>query len=103
MNLNIKDNKVLVKWCINFLIPIILLFIPCNEVFSWDIKIFCVVTAFGILIMCFELAEPIVSAMFLMLGYYLTGIATFETAFNGFTNLNGTNWRTEKNGIFNYD
>ena len=88
MSTAVKDNRYWIKWGVTFLIPIICLLIPANGVYSWDVKWFCAVTSFGILTMCFELVQGVVAAMFLMLGYYLSGIATFDVAFGGFTNSN---------------
>jgi len=84
----IQDKKLLIKWGIAFLVPLLIWLIPCNELFTSDIRMFCVITCFGILLMCFELVQAIVSAMALMLGYYLTGVADFNLAFGGFTNMN---------------
>ena len=80
-------NKSTVKWIITLLIPLILYFaIPVTEVLTMPIKMFIVVTMFGILAWMFELLPAFVTGLVMTILYILTKATDGNTAFMSWTN-----------------
>lgn len=74
-----------VKWAIVFAVAIMLSFIPVNDVFTSQIRLFFIITITTILIVAFELVDIIVPSILMLFAYSLTGLAPTEVAFQGFT------------------
>ena len=57
-------NRVsLIKWIITILIPLILLIIPSNELYTDTVKKFSVITIFFLLVIAFEFFDNIIPAI----------------------------------------
>lgn len=78
-----KSEKM--KWCITVLIALIIFLIPSNEIFTMQIKSFCIITIVGILLMAFELIPAFIAATFMPIGYWLLNIVPATTVFNAWT------------------
>lgn len=79
------DQKNLVKWIISIIVPIIILCVPANQVFTSEIRTFLAITACGILIIAFEFFNPIVPGILLPASYLVFGIADGATVYAGWT------------------
>ena len=53
MKSKLQVNEKLVKWVVTILIPVIILLIPVNDVFTWQIKFFSASTLCAILMFAF--------------------------------------------------
>lgn len=69
----IGANKV--KWLVTIIIPLIVLIIPCTEVFTLGIKKFFVITAFSLLCAAFEFFPNLVIGIMLPILYIVLGVA----------------------------
>ncbi len=77
----INENKgTLIKWAVCILVSVLTLLIPTNEVFTVEIRKFLAITLFGILMFLFEVMQPALIAMCLMISYPLFGVAPLPTA-----------------------
>lgn len=74
------------KWVLTFLIPIAIMFIPINEVFTQQIRLFLAVTLFAILIIAFESMDVMIPSIFLPLLYLLLGVAPIATVYASWAN-----------------
>lgn len=80
-------TKNAIKWLVTILIPVILLFaIPITEAITQPIKMFIVVTMFGILAWMFELLPAFVTGLVMTILYILTNASDGTTAFMSWTN-----------------
>lgn len=80
-------NRVsLIKWIITILIPLILLIIPSNELYTDTVKKFSVITIFFLLVIAFEFFDNIIPAILMPACWAFLGVANFNIAFSGFTN-----------------
>ena len=79
------DKRDLLKWAILFAIGLFLFFIPENAVYTFEVKKFAIITVTAILMIAFELLPLIIPALYLMFGYYLSGLAPTSVAFSGWT------------------
>ena len=84
-------SKHVMGWGISLIIPLIIGFIPTNEIFVSSIKLFFMITLFIISIIAFELLPRIISALMLPILYCLTGLVKPSVAFSS--------WMTPTVGI----
>lgn len=80
-----RKNLTLIKWIVVFALPIIMLCLPTNDVFTWNIKAFVAITLWAILLFIFELIPTGLTALLLMLLYVIFGVCDFTLAFKGWT------------------
>lgn len=80
-----KDFKVLAKWLVIVLVPLAIYLLPISENFTLSIKLFFVVTAFGILTFVLEPFDYAIGALLMMSGYVLTGLSPMASVFKPFT------------------
>ena len=69
------DKNTLIKWAVVFIAAAAIWFIPCNEIYSPEVKKFLFVTALGILLVAFELIDLMAVSMMFPIGYILFGLA----------------------------
>lgn len=74
----------MVKWVITFLAPILIWLIPTSDMFTQPMKIFFMITVFGILLLAFEFFDYGLASMLIPSLYAITGIVPMATAFSGF-------------------
>ena len=77
------DKKTMIKWIITVSIPLSILMIGTNEVFTYEVKMFLFVTTLGILLAAFELMELMAIAMVFLIGYVMLKVASFEVVLAG--------------------
>lgn len=78
-------NMTAIKWVINFIIPLLIAFIPVTEAFTQDIKTFAVVSVFAIILIATENISVFATAIALPIAYiYLLDI-TATQAFSPWT------------------
>ena len=65
MKSKLQVNAKVVKWAIIILIPVIILLIPVNNVFTWQIRLFSAATFCTILMFAFEVLPNLIPAMIL--------------------------------------
>lgn len=65
------DKNMLIKWAVVFIAAAAIWFIPCNGVYSPEVKKFLLVTATGILLVAFELIDLMAVSMLFPIGYIL--------------------------------
>ena len=75
MSTNCLDKNMLIKWAICFIVPLLCLLLPVNEAFTMQMKLYIVVTAWGILMFLFQVTNNFTSSMLLMSGYVILGVA----------------------------
>lgn len=68
-----KSDKI--KWLVTILISVIILLIPCNEVFTLTMKKFFVITVFSLLCAAFEFFPNLVIGLMLPIGYIIFNVA----------------------------
>lgn len=74
-----KNNTMLIKWAINILIPLVILFMPTNETFTVGMKVFLVITVWAILSFIFETLPTTTTSICLMFGYAFFNVAPLAT------------------------
>lgn len=78
----LKISKTLmIKYFFNILIPVIIFFIPCNDVFTMQMKLFFVSTVFAILCFAFETLHQTAVALALPIFWIYAGVAQPAVAF----------------------
>ncbi len=70
------------KWIINFAIPIMIAFIPCNETFTMQMKLFFVTTVFAILCFALETMDQTGVAILLPVVWVFFGVAPANVVFS---------------------
>lgn len=80
-NSKTMDKIMIIKWVITILAAATIWMIPCNEIYSPEVKRFLLVTATGILLVAFELVELMAVSMMFPIGYILFGLAPMEAAY----------------------
>ncbi len=75
------DKNTLIKWAVVFIAAAVIWFIPCNEIYSPEVKKFLFVTALGILLVAFELIDLMAVSMMFPIGYILFGLAPMDSAY----------------------
>ena len=61
----------LFSWIITFALPIAMLFIPANEVFTVQIRTYIAITLWMILAVAFDLFNPLIPGVLVSVLYYL--------------------------------
>ena len=69
------------KWAVVFIAAAAIWFVPCNEVYSPEVKKFLFVTALGILLVAFELVDLMAVSMMFPIGYIIFGLAPMDSAY----------------------
>ncbi len=77
------DTKRLLSWCVIFGVPLAVLLIPVNDVFTMQHKMFMAATAWAILMFAFELVDNYIPCIILPFLYIILGVADWSTAFSG--------------------
>ena len=72
------DRNTMIKWAVAIVAALAIWFIPCNEVYTPEVKKFLLVTATGILLVAFELVDLMAVSMMFPIGYILFGLAPME-------------------------
>lgn len=75
------DKNWMMKWAVVFIAAAAIWFVPCNEVYTPEVKKFLFVTALGILLVAFELIDLMAVSMMFPVGYILMGLAPMESAY----------------------
>lgn len=75
------DKNLLIKWAVVFIAAAAIWFMPCNEIYSPEVKKFLFVTALGILLVAFELIDLMAVSMMFPIGYILFGLAPMDAAY----------------------
>lgn len=86
MQANSIDTKSTIKWILCFLLPILIMFIPVNEVFTPQIRLFLAITLWSVLLFIFELVDTAVAGVSVMFLYCFFGILTFQQAVGAWAN-----------------
>lgn len=68
-----KSEKI--KWIFSVALPLTLFSIPTNDILTWDLRNFLIVTLFGIMLFGFELINTLMSSLVLVFGYLILKIA----------------------------
>lgn len=84
MNTNLSKSEML-KWFFNIAIPVIILCVPCGDVFTVQMKLFFASTIFAILCFAFETINQTVISLLLPLFWVFFGVADAATAFSPWT------------------
>lgn len=82
MKSKLQVNAKVVKWAIIILIPVIILLIPINDVFTWQIRLFSAATFCTILMFAFEVLPNLIPAMILPVFYILANLAPANVVFS---------------------
>lgn len=81
-----QPRSFIVKWAISIVITAIILLIPSNETYTYEVKMFVAITALSMLMMAMELAHNLVPALLLQVGYLIFKVAPAETVFSAWSN-----------------
>ena len=73
------------KMLVTFLLPLMLSFVPVSEVFTHEIKMFMIVTLWGILMFVFEQVPNIVAALLMTLSYIILKVAPIDIVMKPWT------------------
>lgn len=71
----------LIKWGVVLAAAAMIWLVPCNDVYSLQVKEFLFVTATGILLVAFELVDLMAVSMMFPIGYIVFGLAPMESAY----------------------
>lgn len=86
MDLSAKTVNVnkgaLIKWAINIIVPLILFLIPETETYTYNVKMFLIVTITGILMVAFEQVHLMAVSMLFPIGYMVTGLVPMDVAYS---------------------
>ena len=74
----------IIKWAISILVPIIILLIPVNAVFTSQMRTFFAITVCGLFVIAFEFFDNIVPAIIMPAAWVFFGVTTIDKAFSGF-------------------
>ena len=74
----------LIKWLISIIVPIIILLIPTNDIFTGQMRTFFAITVCGLFIIAFEFFDNIVPAIIMPAAWVFFGVTTIDKAFSGF-------------------
>lgn len=80
-------QRVLLKWFISIIVPLFVLLMPTNDIFTAPIRLFTTITTFYILLIAFELLEYMLIAVALPFTYVLFGLAPISVAMGGWGNI----------------
>lgn len=76
-----------VKWIITFGVPLIIFFMPVTEVFTHEIKWFCIITVWTLLCSAFELLDLYIPSILLPVLYVMAGGCNATVAYSSWTTL----------------
>ena len=79
------DWSYLLKWAIIILCPLLILCVPVNEMFTWPVKMFFVITLLAILLFALETIQQTAVAILLPIAYVVFQIAPSTVAFSPWT------------------
>lgn len=79
------NKSYIIKWCITILAPLLISFIPTNEVYTNTIRLFLVITLTIILCIAFELLNLLIPSILLPALYVLSGVAPANLAYGSWT------------------
>lgn len=79
------DWSYLLKWAIIILCPLLILCVPVNEMFTWPVKMFFVITLLAILLFALETIQQTAVAILLPIAYVVFQIAPSTVAFSHWT------------------
>lgn len=79
------DWSYLLKWAIIILCPLLILCVPVNEMFTWPVKMFFVITLLAILLFALETIQQTAVAILLPIVYVVFQIAPSTVAFSPWT------------------
>lgn len=79
------SKSMLIKYFFNIFIPVVVFCIPCNEVFTMQMKLFFVSTVFAILCFAFETLNQTAVALALPVFWIYAGVAPAAVAFQPWT------------------
>ena len=79
------DSKLIIKWAVTLGLPLILLLIPGNEVYTTQLKLFLALTLAAILMFAFENLNQTVVALLLPFLYIVLKVAPASTALSPWT------------------
>ncbi len=79
------DWSYLLKWAIIILCPLLILCVPVNEMFTWPVKMFFVITLLAILLFALETIRQTAVAILLPIAYVVFQIAPSTVAFSPWT------------------
>ena len=71
-------NKRTLFWAITFILPLLVLLIPTNDVFTQQQKMFLAITAWTILMFAFELVDNYIPCVIMPFLFIMTGVAPWE-------------------------
>ena len=74
-------RSTLIKWGVVLAAAAMIWLVPCNDVYSLQVKEFLFVTATGILLVAFELVDLMAVSMMFPIGYIVFGLAPMESAY----------------------
>ena len=75
----------MIQWAITAIIVMSVLLVPCTASFTFQIKMFIVVTALGILLVAFELLNLMAVSMMMPIGYLVFGLGPAEVVYSAWT------------------
>ena len=75
----------MIQWGVTLAIVLSVLLVPCNEGFTFQIKMFIIVTALGILLVAFELLNLMAVSMMMPIGYLVFGLGPAEVVYSAWT------------------
>lgn len=78
-----SNSKKIIKWAITFIIPLAIMLIPVDELFTETTRMFVATTVFAIVIYAFELLPAMIVGLLLPVAWVLTGCATWAQAMSG--------------------
>lgn len=76
------DKGALIKWLITIAVPLILFLIPETDVYTYEVKMFLVVTVGGILLVAFEQVHLMAVSMLFPIGYMVAGLVPMDVAYS---------------------
>ena len=74
------STRNMIKWVISFLVPATLFLIPTNEVYTFEMNVFLVITLWAVLMFMVELLNTTIISIALTFGYCISGIASLSVA-----------------------
>ena len=87
MAVSIKtDNPTTIKWLITVLVPLAILMIPTNDVYTRQMSLFFVSTVFALFMMAFEFFDSIVVAIIMPISWIALGVTDVSGAMSGWNN-----------------
>ena len=80
------DNAAKIKWIITVVVPILILLIPTNDVYTKQMSLFFATTVFGLFLMAFEFYDPLVVSIVMPMSWVFLGVTNAAGAMSGWTN-----------------